>query len=115
MWNHKIIFYVFSISVCASWGALRKPYIILAKHNASGGRDPPRGAIFVILAIFIDLRGNLVKLAKIREISLNVVKSGQIPHFYGICTSTYNLNSSNYCYSGAGGGKAPKSPKCTNI
>ncbi len=67
--HHQIIFYVFSISVCASWGALRKPYINQTKYDASGGRDPPRGAIFVILAISIDLSGILVKLGKISSTS----------------------------------------------
>ena len=84
------MFYVLSISVCASWGALRKPYIFLMKYNASGGRDPPRGAISVILAILLDLRGILVKLAKLHEISRNVVKYCEIPHFSGILTSKYH-------------------------
>ena len=78
--------HVFPISVCTAWGALRKPYIILTKYNASGGRDPPRGAIFVILAIFIYLSGNLVNLAKFHEMPLNLVNSGEVPHFYGILT-----------------------------
>ena len=63
----KSEFYVTSISVCASWVALRKPYIILSKYNALGGRDHPRAAFAVILAKITKISEHLVKVAKIHE------------------------------------------------
>ena len=37
--------------------------------QASGGRNPPRGGISVIFAIFFDLHGIMLKLANFHEIS----------------------------------------------
>ena len=48
---------------------------------------------------------------KFHEMLLNLVKFRTFTVF--IPQNTIE-NSSDYCYSGAGGGKAPKSPKCTN-
>ena len=65
-------------------GAPAKILHIPCKFQAFLGLASPRGAIWVILAIFTKNSENLVKWAKLHEFSWNFVEFGEMPHLLGI-------------------------------